>query len=243
MAIGNAITKIEFFNTWSVDEIILLDVGRKLANREIFLKVIDNLSKRSFVPLTIGGWINTTEDIEQLLHMGADKVSINTKAYEDKNFITKSANKFGSQCIVVSIDARKTNNDYEVFIDRGTQATGITATAWAIEAERRGAGEILLTSIDYDGSRRGYDLELMKKVSEAVDIPVIAFGGVWNWSHLLDGINIGGVEAVAVGNVFHFIEHSTKKAKEFLIEHKVDMRESPFFNLSSNRNPKYEEVL
>ena len=242
MAIGNAITKIDFFNTWSVDEIILLDIGRKKENRNKFFEVIDGLTRRSFVPLTVGGWITSITEIKELLHLGADKVAINTEAFTNPEFISKSSNSFGSQCIVISIDAKKTNIGNEVHIDRGRKPIGITAAEWALEAEKRGAGEILLTSIDNDGSRQGYDLDLMKSVAGVVNIPVIAFGGVWTWDHLVDGIT-SGVEAVGVGNVFHFIEHSTKKAKEYLIGNGVDVRESSFYKIETDRKPSYKEVL
>tara|TARA_Y100000748_G_scaffold237189_1_gene201220 strand:+ start:331 stop:1140 length:810 start_codon:yes stop_codon:yes gene_type:complete len=243
MAIGNAITKIDFYNTWSVDEIILLDVGRQKKDRQKFIEVIEGLSRMSFVPLTVGGWITSTDEIENLLHKGADKVSINTACFENPEFITDASSRFGSQCIVVSIDSKTTDIGHEVHIDRGRTPTGVLTVEWAKKAQKMGAGEILLTSIDNDGSRKGYDLELMKEVSSNVNIPVIAFGGVWTWDHLVDGVNIGGVEAVGVGNVFHFMEHSTKKAKEYMIENKVDMRESIFFKIKTDRKPKYNEVL
>ena len=130
-------------------------------------------------------------DIEELLHIGADKISINTNAYKDMNLITESANKFGSQCIVVSMDAKKVGQNYEVYINRGSESINISPVDWAIEVENRGAGEILLNSIDYDGSRKGYDLELMKMVSDVVQIPVIAFGGVFQWQHMAEALEVG----------------------------------------------------
>ena len=243
MAIGNAITKIDFFNGWAIDEIILLDISREKKERDLFFEVVDGLSRRSFVPLTVGGWIESTDEIKHLLTLGADKIVINTSAFNKKDFVSDAAKRFGSQCIVSSIDAKIVNNVHKVFIDRGRTATDLDAVSWAKQVEEAGAGEIFLTSIDNDGSRRGYDLELMKSVSEAVNIPVIAFGGVWIWDHLVEGINIGNVDAVAVGNVFHFIEHSTKLAKEYLIEKNLDFRESAFFNIETDRKPKYKEVL
>ena len=163
---------------------------------------MDGLSRRSFVPLTVGGWIESTDEIKHLLTLGADKITINTSAFNKKNLVSDAAKRFGSQCIVSSIDAKVVNNIHKVFIDRGRIATDLDAVSWAKQIEAAGAGEIFLTSIDNDGSRRGYDLELMKSVSDAVDIPVIAFGGVWIWDHLVEGIKIGNVDAVAVGNVF-----------------------------------------
>lgn len=243
MAIGNAITKIDFFNTWSVDEIILIDIGRENKDREKFYEVVKGLTRRSFVPLTVGGWVTSIKDIRLLLSMGADKVAINTKAFTDPDFITEAAGKFGSQCIVASIDAKRTDAGHEVFIDRGREATGMTAISWAKKAEEKGAGEIFLTSIDNDGCRGGYDLDLMKSVSSSVNIPVIAFGGVWTWDHLVDGVEIGGAEAVAAGNIFHFMEHSTKKAREYMLEKGIDVRETSFFKIKPHRKPEYKEVL
>lgn len=243
MAIGNALTKIDFFNTWSVDEIILLDVGRENKDREKFYDVIKGLTRRSFVPLSVGGWVTSVEEIRLLLSLGADKVVVNTRAFRDPDFITQAANKFGSQCIVVSIDAKRTALGHEVFIDRARTPTGTSAVDWAKKAEGKGAGEIFLTSIDNDGCRKGYDLELMKSVTVSVNIPVIAFGGVWTWDHLAEGILAGGAEAVAAANIFHFIEHSTKKAKDHLLKKGIDLRESTFFKIKTQRKPEYNEVL
>ena len=240
--IGNVITAVDFFNGWAVDEILILDVSRDHTCRESFLEIVEELSERCFVPLTVGGWINTVNDIETLLEHGADKIAVNTHAFRRPDFIEEAARVFGAQCIVVSIDAKRDEQGVaRVWIDRGRENTGVTAVEWAREAEARGAGEILLTSIDQDGMRKGYDLPLMREVSAAVSIPVIAFGGVGHWSHMVDGVSEGGVDAVSAGNIFHFTEHSTKKAKEYLRGAGVDVRDTFFYKVSIPRRPRYKQ--
>lgn len=238
--IGNAITAVDFFNSWAIDEIVLLDVSRTKEYREDFLRVVRELSKRCFVPLTAGGWVESTSDIRELLLCGADKVSINTQAFEIPEFITEAAKMFGNQCVVVSIDARRGPDGlHEVIIGRGRKATGTSVVEWAKKAEEHNAGEILLTSIDNDGGRNGYDLNLIRSVTSAVKIPVIAFGGVGRWEHLVEGITIGGAEAVAAANIFHYVEHSTKLAKEYLVQQGVDTRKPFFYSLQAPRKPEY----
>ena len=240
--IGNVITAVDFFNGWAVDEILILDVSRGNTGRTEFLDIVDELSERCFVPLAVGGWITTTRDIETLLEHGADKVVVNTHAFRHPEFVTEAARVFGSQCIVVSIDVRRdAAGRAVVWIDRGREDTGVTAVEWARHAEQLGAGEILLTSIDHDGMRSGYDLPLMKSVSSAVTIPVIAFGGVGNWQHMVDGVQQGGCEAVSAGNIFHFTEHSTKKAKEFLRDAGVPVRDTFFYRVALPRRPRYKQ--
>jgi len=220
----NPMTAVVFFNKWAVDEIILLDVSRQRASRAKFYQALDALSKKCFVPLTAGGWVTSTDEVRELLRHGADKVTVNTHGVRHPVFITECARMFGCQCVVVSIDVkRNAHGQREVYIDRGTEPTGLEPVAWAQEAERRGAGELLLTSIDHEGSRTGYDLELLRDVTQAVRVPVIAFGGAFTWQHLVEGLE-AGAEAVAAANVFHFTEHSTKKAKEFLKLAGIDVR-------------------
>ena len=240
--IGNVITAVDFFNGWTVDEILILDVSRGNTGRDEFIEIIDELSERCFVPLSVGGWITTTREIETLLEHGADKVVVNTHAFRHPEFITEAARVFGSQCIVVSIDVKRDAQGVpRVHIDRGQQNTGRDAVEWARQAEAAGAGEILLTSIDHDGMRNGYDLPLMQSVSAAVSIPVIAFGGVGHWQHMVDGVTQGGCEAVAAGNIFHFTEHSTKKAKEFLQAGGVPLRDTFFYKVTIPRRPRYKQ--
>lgn len=240
--IGNVITAVDFFNGWAVDEILIVDVSRDHTGRGEFLEIVDELSERCFVPLCVGGWITSIPDIETLLEHGADKIAINTHAFRNPAFIADAAKVFGSQCIVVSIDVKRDEaGEPIVWIDRGREATGVKAVDWARRAEESGAGEILLTSIDNDGMRKGYDLPLMKSVSEAVRIPVIAFGGVGHWSHMVAGVKEGGVDAVSAGNIFHFTEHSTKKAKEYLRENGVDVRDTFFYRVAIPRRPRYKQ--
>ena len=221
----NPATAVDFFNKWAVDEIVLLDVSRNLNKRQKFYDSIEMLSKKCFVPLTVGGWLQNFDDVAQVLRLGGDKVAINTKAFRDPSFISKCANVFGKQCIVVSIDVKTgINGNYEVYIDRGKEATGKDPVAWAQQLQKVGAGEIFLNCIERDGFRKGYDLDLLKKVVNAVNIPVIAMGGVFKWQHLADGILIGGADAVAAANIFHYTEHSTKKAKEFLRTSGINVR-------------------
>ena len=242
--IGNAITAVDFFNTWTIDEIIILDISPTWENGDEFVKIIERLSQRCFVPLTVGGWLRSVEDIKRILETGADKVTINSAAIKRPEFITAAAQTFGSQCIVVSIDVRKNaDGSYQVFSYRGKVPTDLILPDWAQHAEKRGAGEIYLTSIDRDGSRKGYDLDLIKLVSEAVSIPVIAFGGVWIWQHFVDGVRIGGADAVAAANIFHFTEHSTKRAKMFMRESGLNVREPAFYKISSPRKPIYDSKI
>lgn len=221
----NPVTAVDFFNRWAVDEIVVLDVSGNKNQRNKFYNVIMGLSKKCFVPLTVGGWIDTVEEGRKVLRLGADKIAINTEAVRRPPFISECARVFGSQCVVVSIDAKAHGDEnYEVYIDRGRTPAGLTPTDWARQAQELGAGEIFLNCIDRDGFREGYDLALLRRVVNAVHIPVIAMGGVLTWQHLADGIIQGGAEAAAAANIFHYTEHSTKKAKQFLREAGIDVR-------------------
>lgn len=241
--IGNAITAVDFFNSWAVDEIIILDVSRSTDYRKNFHKIIMGLSKRCFIPLAVGGWIRDIKEIQQLLQEGADKVLINSEAVKNPDFIKECTRIFGSQCIVISVDVMKNNsNQYEVFVDRGRQGTGLNPVDWVKELEKLGTGEILLTSIDHDGTRIGYDLKLLQEVCTNVTIPVITFGGVGKWEHFVDGIKIGKADAVSAANIFHFSEHSTFNAKEFMIKSGLNVRIPKFYKLPTPRKPKYNEI-
>ncbi len=239
--IGNVITAVDFFNGWAVDEILILDVSREHTGRDEFIEIIDELSERCFVPLSVGGWIGSTGDIETLLKHGADKVVVNTHAWRQPQFVTEAARVFGSQCIVVSIDVRRNEaGEPVVYVNRGRENTGIGPVEWARRVEKLGAGEILLTSIDNDGMRKGYDLPLVSSVAHEVSIPVIAFGGVGHWQHMVEGITEGGADAVSAGNIFHFTEHSTKKAKDYLRDASVPVRDTVFYKVSIPRRPRYK---
>ena len=222
---SNAVTAVAFFNAWAVDEIVLLDVSRTLKKRQHFYDAVNALSKECFVPLTVGGWIQDTDEISKLLNIGADKVVMNTEAFRNPRLITDSTKIFGTQCIVVSIDVKSNEKgECEVFIDRGRESTGIEPVEWAKRVQTMGAGEIFLNSIDRDGFRKGYDLTILREVVDSVDIPVIAMGGVFSWQDLADGVLKGGASAVAAANIFHYTEHSTKKAKDYLRSAGINVR-------------------
>ncbi|MGE0201164.1 MAG: imidazole glycerol phosphate synthase subunit HisF [Candidatus Melainabacteria bacterium] len=234
--LGNAVHQVERFNAWEVDELIYIDItddagyniGRqdmKVKGDDDVLTILEKVARTCFMPLTFGGRIRTMADIQARISRGADKVTLNTAALDNPAFITESANFFGSQAIIISIDVRETSPGvYEVFADHGRRATGRTPVAWAREAERLGAGEIFLNSIDRDGLATGYDLALIRQVAEAVTIPVIACGGVGQFKHFAEGITEGRADAVAAGNIFHFTELSGKRARKELIKVGVDVR-------------------
>jgi imidazole glycerol-phosphate synthase subunit HisF len=216
LPIGKIKTAIEFFVNWDVDEIIILDIDATKHSRGPNLEVIRWASRECFVPLTIGGGICSIESIKNVLRAGADKVSINSFAVENPKFITDAAIYFGNQCITVSIDAKNIGDDYNVFIKNGTIDTGIKVADWAKKVEKLGAGEVLINSVERDGSREGYDLQLLNLVSSSVNIPVIACGGVGNMKHLASGIIEGNCQAVAAANIFQHTEHSTIAAKAMM---------------------------
>ncbi len=222
----DAVHAVEAFNNWDVDEIILLNVSRKEESQEEFLRVVENTSKYCFIPLAAGGWINNAEYASRLLRSGADKLVLNTALAEKPELVTELSSRYGAQCIVASMDTKRSENgNPTVWVDRGRQDTGCPPEDWARHAQSLGAGETLFNSIDHDGARKGYDLETLHGICNAISIPVIAFGGVFEWDHLLAGIK-AGADAVAAANIFHYTEHSTKKAKSYLIRHGVDIRRS-----------------
>lgn len=236
--IGNPKTAVEYFNAWSVDELIFLDITKQgnysdLIRKDYNYKFLDSfvgflreISKVCFVPLSAGGGIKNINQVDDLFRNGADKVVINSEAFKRPDFITEISAKYGNQAVIVSMDVKKNNlsNIHEVFIDCGHAGTGTSPIEWAIKAEEKGAGEIFLTSIDKDGSLQGYDLELVKMVTDSVSIPVIACGGVGKWQDLVDGIKVGGASAVSAANIFHFTEQSTRFAKKYMYEAGVDVR-------------------
>jgi len=217
---------INFVDAWSVDEVVLLDITRPGdGDRKNFYEVIKFFSKNCFVPLTVGGGVKSINDFKILLGMGADKVSINTSALENPNIITEAAKSFGSQCVVVSIDAKKNSaEEYRVFSDFGTKETEHNPNDWAKEITRLGAGEILIQSIDRDGMLEGYDNELNKMISDSVNIPVLVCGGAGNWQNFLDGFTKGNASAVCTTNIYHFTESSIKSAKQYLKKANIHIR-------------------
>ena len=223
--VGTVMPSIKVYNTRQVDELILVDITATAENRMPDIDSINDFSAECFVPLTVGGGVRRVEDIINLLRAGADKVCINSSAYENPGLIRDAANRLGSQCIIASIDARrKENGDHECFSHCGSRATGKDPALWAQEMERLGAGEILITSIDRDGTMQGYDLDLIKKVTDCVTIPVIASGGAGNYEHMYEAISISKANAVAAASIYHFTQQTPMEAKQFLSSRGIPMR-------------------
>ena len=222
---GDPVEQAKVYSDSGADEICFLDITASNENRETIYEVIKKTSKNCFVPLTVGGGVRSIEDINKLLNCGADKVSINTAAVQNHNLIKEAAKRFGSQCIVVAIDAKKTDeNKWSVYTHGGRERTDIDAIEYAKISESNGAGEILLTSMDKDGTQSGYDIQLTSKITKAINIPVIASGGVGTLDHLKDGIVKGGASAVLAASIFHFGTFSIKEAKEYLKSKNVSVR-------------------
>jgi len=247
---GDPVDVAEIYDREGADEITFLDITASHENRNIIIDVVYRTAERVFMPLTVGGGIRTLDDIRNLLKAGADKVSVNTAAVKDPEFVKRASERFGSQCIVVAIDAKKSQKTegrrqkaekkenissklrtpnsellrWEVFTHGGRNPTGLDAVEWSQRMEEYGAGEILLTSMDRDGTKEGYDIELTRNISEAVGIPVIASGGAGNLQHLYDGFVDGKADAVLAASIFHYREYTIKEAKEFLIKKGVNVR-------------------
>jgi cyclase len=221
---GDPVEVARVYDRDGADELCFLDITASHENRGIILDVVARTAEQIFMPLTVGGGITTSEDIRNLLRAGADKVSINTAAVNRPEFVQEAAQRFGSQCIVVAIDAKRVGNHWEVFTHGGRNPTGLDACEWSTRMESYGAGEILLTSMDRDGTKAGYDLQLTRTISDAVDIPVIASGGVGELQHILDGVTEGGASAALAASIFHFGEFSIRDCKEFLAAHGVQVR-------------------
>jgi cyclase len=206
------------------DELCFLDITASHENREIILDVVARTAEEVFMPLTVGGGINKLDDIRRLLNAGADKISINTGAVNSPEFVREAAEKFGSQCIVVAIDAKRVDDHWEVFTHGGRNPTGLDACEWAKRMQAYGAGEILLTSMDRDGTKTGYDLQLTRAVSDRVDIPVIASGGVGNLEHIYQGLTEGNASAALAASIFHFGEYSIAECKKYLHSRGIPVR-------------------
>jgi len=213
---GDPVEQAKIYSDGGADEICFLDITASNENRDTIYDVVERTSKKCFVPLTVGGGIKNVDDISKLLNCGADKVSINTAAVQNSEVIVESSRKFGSQCIVVAIDAKKNNDKWEIFTHGGRNKTGIDAIEFAKKMEDCGAGELLVTSMDRDGTQIGYDIELMSNISSKINIPIIASGGVGNLDHLVDGIKIGNASAVLAASIFHYGTYSIMQAKEYL---------------------------
>ena len=224
---GDPVEVAKRYDAEKADEIVFLDIRASTDNRDTMLDVVRQTAEQVFMPLCVGGGIRTIEDIRRLLAAGADKVSINTPAIENPDFVNASANRFGSQCIVVAIDAKKVKGRYIVKSHGGRDGgrpTELDPVAWAREVERRGAGEILLTCMDADGTKDGYDVPLTRAISDAVGIPVIASGGAGNLEHLREALVEGGADAALAASIFHFGEYTIPQAREYLAKHGVPVR-------------------
>lgn len=222
---GDAVELASLYDRSGADELVFLDITASSERREIVLDMVRRTADQVFIPFTVGGGIRTVEDMRQILSAGADKVSVCTPAVERPDLITEGAMRFGNQCIVVAIDAkRREDGSWEAYIHGGRTPTGLDVVEWARTAEEKGAGEILLTSMDADGTKEGYDLELSRAVSRAVGIPVIASGGAGNLSHLYDGLVEGEASAALAASIFHYGEYTIREAKEYLKERGVHVR-------------------
>ncbi len=218
---GDPVEAAAAYDEAGADELCFLDIGASHEKRGIILDVVRQTAERCFMPLTVGGGVRTLDDVRVLLRAGADKVSINTAAVADRSFVARAAEKFGNQCIVVAIDAKRVSEEgepprWEIFTHGGRNRTGIDAVAYAREVVSLGAGEILLTSMDRDGTRSGFDIPLTRAISDAVSVPVIASGGVGTLDHLVEGIRDGGATAVLAASIFHFGDHTISEAKRHM---------------------------
>lgn len=233
--LGNPISAVKRLSEWASDELIYLDISSDDShdmrrddlghpNRHSIFEIIEDVSKVAFMPITVGGRIRTLQDIEKRLSLGADKVALNTVAIEDSQFVETAAKEFGSQCIVISMDVKRSDNVFSVMTRGGKQTSGYMPEDWAKKVEQLGAGEILLNSIDRDGMKNGYDIELLNKVTTAVKIPIIACGGVGEWAHFAEALEQTDVDAVAAANVFHYSDQSVFLAKKYLFERRLNVR-------------------
>ena len=224
---GDPVEVARRYDEQGADELAFLDITASSDNRDLILHIVERVAEQVFIPLTVGGGVRKVEDVRRLLNAGADKVSINTSAVTNPQLVADAAGRYGAQCIVVAIDARRVDGQrlsWEVFTHGGRNATGLDAIEWARKMARLGSGEILLTSMDRDGTRQGFDLPLTRAVCDAVSVPVIASGGVGNLQHLADGIIEGGADAVLAASIFHYGEYTVLQAKRYLAECGIEVR-------------------
>ena len=226
---GDPVEIARRYDEQGADELTFLDITASSDDRDLILHIIEDVAAQVFIPLTVGGGVRVVEDVRRLLHAGADKVSINTSAVFNPQLVKDASDRFGSQCIVVAIDAKQVAwgaaPKWQVFTHGGRKPTGLDAVEWARKMEGLGAGEILLTSMDRDGARIGFDLNLTRAIADAVNIPVIASGGVGNLQHLVDGVKLGGADAVLAASIFHFGEYSVAQAKRVMAEQGIEVRQ------------------
>ena len=221
---GDPVKQASYYSQNGADEICFLDISASIEKRNTMIKIVEKTAAEVFIPLTVGGGISSIQNIRSLLKAGADKVSINSAAIKNQKIVQESSDHFGSQCIVVAVDVKKIKNDWIVFSHGGTINTNINGLKWLEKVQELGAGEILLTSMDKDGTKTGFDLELLKKATNILDIPLIASGGVGNLTHFKDGVTIGGANALLAASVFHFAEFSILEVKEYLRKENIEVR-------------------
>ena len=222
---GDPVEIARRYDEQGADELTFLDITASSDDRSIIFHIIEKVAEQVFIPLTVGGGVREVQDVRNLLNAGADKVSINTSAVVNPQLVADAAGRYGSQCIVVAIDAKQVGaGKWEVFTHGGRKATGLDAVEWAKKMQMLGAGEILLTSMDQDGQKKGFDLALTRAVTDALEIPVIASGGVGNLQHLADGVKIGGADAVLAASIFHFGEYTVQQAKQFMAQQGIEVR-------------------
>lgn len=221
---GDPVEIARRYDDQGADELTFLDITASSDNRDLILRIVEEVAAQVFIPLTVGGGVRKVEDVRRLLNAGADKVSINTSAVQNPQLVADAADRYGSQCIVVAIDAKHAGQGWEVFTHGGRKPTGLNAVEWAKKMQSLGAGEILLTSMDRDGTRDGFDLALTRAVSDAVDVPVIASGGVGNLQHMVEGIVEGHADAVLAASIFHYGEFTVRQAKEYMAQHGIEVR-------------------
>ena len=222
---GDPVEIARRYDDQGADELTFLDITASSDDRGIIFRIIEKVAEQVFIPLTVGGGVREVGDVRNLLNAGADKVSINTSAVVNPQLVADASARYGSQCIVVAIDAKQVQpGKWEVFTHGGRKATGLDAVEWAQKMQNLGAGEILLTSMDQDGQKKGFDLALTRAVTDALEIPVIASGGVGNLQHLADGVKIGGADAVLAASIFHFGEYTVQQAKEYMAKQGIEVR-------------------
>jgi len=224
---GDPVEIAKRYDDQGADELTLLDITASSDNRGLILHIIEQVAAQVFIPLTVGGGVREVEDVRRLLNAGADKVSINTTAVLNPQLVADAAGRFGSQCIVVAIDAKQVDNQpfqWEVFSHGGRKATGLDAVAWAKKMVDLGAGELLITSMDRDGTKIGFNNPLNRTIADAVAVPIIASGGVGSLQHLVDGVKLGGADAVLAASIFHYGEYTVRQAKQYMAEHGIEVR-------------------
>lgn len=221
---GDPVEIARRYDEQGADELTFLDITASSDNRGLILGIIEQVASQVFIPLTVGGGVRAVEDVRRLLNAGADKVSINTAAVTNPQLVADAAARFGSQCIVVAIDAKQVGDHWEIFTHGGRNPTGLNAVDWARKMVELGAGELLVTSMDRDGTKMGFNLPLNRAISEAVDVPIIASGGVGNLVHLVEGVKEGGADAVLAASIFHYGEYTVRQAKEYMRDHGIEVR-------------------